>query len=116
MRREVRREVIPGALLRRCGGKIKIIALVRDPQSIARYLRHLGLLTEEPSMAVPSGPRAPNGLKAGYFPDLSPQRTQRTQRRIGGRRARIRKPLPSGLCVLRVLCGFAFPDLGSLLR
>ena len=48
----------------RCGGKMKIIALVRDPQSIARYLRHLGLPTEEPSMAVPAGPRAPIGLKA----------------------------------------------------
>jgi hypothetical protein len=42
----------------RCGGKMKVIALVRDPQGIARYLRHLGLPTEEPSMAVPSGPRA----------------------------------------------------------
>lgn len=38
-------------------------ALVRDPQGIARYLRHLGLPTEAPTMAVPSGPRAPNGLK-----------------------------------------------------
>ena len=35
----------------RCRGKMKIIALVRDPQSIARYLRHLGLPTEEPSVA-----------------------------------------------------------------
>jgi hypothetical protein len=25
----------------RCGGKMKVIALVRDPESIARYLRHL---------------------------------------------------------------------------
>ena len=31
----------------RCGGKMKIIALVRNPQSIARYLRHLGLPTED---------------------------------------------------------------------
>jgi hypothetical protein len=30
----------------RCGGKMKIVALVQDPQSIARYLRHLGLPTE----------------------------------------------------------------------
>ncbi len=37
---------------------MKVIALVRDPQSIARYLRHLGLPTDAPSMAVPSGPRA----------------------------------------------------------
>ena len=35
---------------------MKIIALVRDPQSIARYLRHLGLPTEEPSMAPARGP------------------------------------------------------------
>ena len=40
----------------RCGGKMKVIALVRDPQSIARYLRHLGLPTEEPSMAPARGP------------------------------------------------------------
>ena len=40
----------------RCRGKMKIIALVRDPQSIARYLRHLGLPTEEPSMAPARGP------------------------------------------------------------
>ena len=35
---------------------MKIIALVRAPQSIARYLRHLGLPTEEPSMAPARGP------------------------------------------------------------
>ena len=37
---------------------MKVIALVQDPQGIARYLRHLGLPTEKPSMAVPSGPWA----------------------------------------------------------
>jgi hypothetical protein len=40
----------------RCGGKMKVIALVRDPQGIARYLRHLGLPTEEPSMAPARAP------------------------------------------------------------
>ena len=30
----------------RCGGKLKVIALVRDPPGIARSLRHLGLPTE----------------------------------------------------------------------
>jgi hypothetical protein len=35
----------------RCGRKMKVIALVRDPESVACYLRHLGLPTEEPSMA-----------------------------------------------------------------
>ena len=39
-----------------CGGKMKVIALVQDPASIARYLRHLGLPTEEPSMAPARGP------------------------------------------------------------
>jgi hypothetical protein len=57
----------------RCGGKMKIIALVRDPQSIARYLRHLGLPTEEPSMAVPTGPRA-------YPPCPCPTRLRRARR------------------------------------
>lgn len=40
----------------RCGGKMKVIALVQDPASIARYLRRLGLPTEEPSMAPARGP------------------------------------------------------------
>jgi len=40
----------------RCGGKMEVIALVRDPQGIARYLRHLGFPTEEPSMAPARGP------------------------------------------------------------
>jgi hypothetical protein len=40
----------------RCGGKMKVIALLRNPESIARYLRHLGLPTEEPSMAPARGP------------------------------------------------------------
>jgi hypothetical protein len=40
----------------RCGGKMKIIALVQDPESIARYLGHLGLPTEEPPMAPARGP------------------------------------------------------------
>jgi hypothetical protein len=40
----------------RCGGKMKVIALVRDPEGIARYLRHLGLPTEEPTMAPARGP------------------------------------------------------------
>ena len=40
----------------RCGGKMKVIALVQDPQGIARYLRHLALPTEEPTMAPARGP------------------------------------------------------------
>ena len=46
-------------------------------------------------------PRAPNGLKAGQFPELSPQRTQRTQRRTGGGRGS--DPDPETL-PLRPLC------------
>ena len=44
-------------------------------------------------------PRAPNGLKAVQFPDLSPQRTQRTQRRTGRGRVSDPETLP-----LRPLC------------
>jgi len=40
----------------RCGAKMKVIALVQDPASIARYLRHLGLPTAEPSMMPARGP------------------------------------------------------------
>jgi hypothetical protein len=58
---------------------MKVIALVRDPQGIARYLRHLGLPTEEPSMAVPSGPRAyppcPYPTRASRAPVACPQAT-----------------------------------------
>ena len=39
----------------RCGGKMKLIALVQDAENIARYLRHLGLPTEVPPMAPLSG-------------------------------------------------------------
>ena len=42
----------------RCGGKMKLIALVQDDENIARYLRHLGLPTEVPPMAPLSGARA----------------------------------------------------------
>ena len=35
---------------------MKVIALVRDPQGIARYLRHLGLPTEESSLAPARAP------------------------------------------------------------
>jgi hypothetical protein len=34
------------------------------------------------TQALPTTARAPNGLKAGQFPDFSPQRTRRTQRRM----------------------------------
>src|SRR5450759_1353107 len=40
----------------KCGGKLKLIALVQDPEGIARYLRHLGLPTEAPAMAAARGP------------------------------------------------------------
>jgi hypothetical protein len=45
-----------------CGGRMKIIALVRDPDSIARYLRYLGEPTEPPPRSPARAPpywRAP---------------------------------------------------------
>jgi hypothetical protein len=38
---------------------MKVIALVQDAQSIARYLGHLGLPTEEATMAPARGPPFP---------------------------------------------------------
>jgi hypothetical protein len=64
----------------RCGGKMKLIALVQDAENIARYLRHLGLPTEVPPMAVPSGPRA-------YTPCPCPTRLRRARRLPEGHRS-----------------------------
>jgi Putative transposase len=40
----------------RCGGPTKVIALVRDPDGIARFLRHLGEPTEPPPLAPARAP------------------------------------------------------------
>ena len=58
----------------KCGGKMKLKSLVREPDNIARFLRHLGEPTEPPPLAVPSGPRA-------YPPCPCPTRLRRARRR-----------------------------------
>ena len=40
----------------RCGGRTKIIALVKDPDGIARFLRHLGEPTEPPALSPARAP------------------------------------------------------------
>jgi Putative transposase len=40
----------------RCGGKMRLVALVKDAQNIARYLRHLGLPTDVPPLVPARGP------------------------------------------------------------
>jgi hypothetical protein len=40
----------------RCGGKMSLVALVKDAENIARYLRHLGLPTDVPPLAPARGP------------------------------------------------------------
>ncbi len=40
----------------RCGGKMRLVALVQEPENIARYLRHLGLPSEVPALAAARGP------------------------------------------------------------
>jgi hypothetical protein len=40
----------------RCGGPMKIVALVTEPDSIARTLQHLGEHTEPPPLAPARGP------------------------------------------------------------
>ena len=52
----------------RCGGKMRLVALVQEPENIARYLRHLGLPTEVPPMAPLSGlgPARPAPAPRGF--------------------------------------------------
>ena len=46
------RESAPGsAPVAHCGGRVKLRALVRDPKSIERFLRHQGLWTEPLGLA-----------------------------------------------------------------
>ncbi len=40
----------------RCGGKMRLVALVKNAQNVARYLRHLGLPTDVPPLAPARGP------------------------------------------------------------
>ena len=47
-----------------CGGRTKVIALVRDPDGIARFLRHLGEPTEPPPL---SPARAPPYFQSRVF-------------------------------------------------
>jgi hypothetical protein len=39
-----------------CGGKMRLVALVKESHNIARYLRHLGLPTDVPSLFPARGP------------------------------------------------------------
>jgi hypothetical protein len=43
----------------RCGGRLRLVALIDQPSVIQRILRHLGLPTEAPSRAPRSHHRAP---------------------------------------------------------
>lgn len=71
----------------RCGGKLKVIALVRAPASIARYLRHLGLPTEERAhVCLETGNRWP---EAGFSSEFAPLRP-----RADTARALLAPPLP----------------------
>ena len=50
MRRTFRSDI---AACGHCGARMKLIALVKDPRGITRFLRHLGLPTEPPARAPP---------------------------------------------------------------
>lgn len=39
-----------------CGGRLRLLALIKDPKNIARYLRHLGHPTEPLPLAAARGP------------------------------------------------------------
>ena len=40
----------------RCDGRMRLLAMVTEPKSVARYLRALGEPTEAPARAPPRGP------------------------------------------------------------
>jgi Putative transposase len=40
----------------RCGGRMKLVALVNDPNSVRRFLGHLGLPAEPPPLGPARGP------------------------------------------------------------
>ena len=50
-----------------CGGRMRLIATIEDPQVICRILAHLGLPTESPD---PSPTRPPPGRAADLFSDI----------------------------------------------
>ncbi len=55
----------------RCGGHMRLMALITEPQSVARLLRHRGEPTEPPARAPPRDPP--------YFKSLVVRRQQPTQ-------------------------------------
>jgi hypothetical protein len=55
----------------RCGGRMRLMALITEPQSLARFLRHRGEPTEPPARAPPRDPP--------YFKSLVVRRQQSTQ-------------------------------------
>ena len=56
---------------RRCGGRVRLLALITKPQSVARFQRHRGEPTEPPARAPPRDPP--------YFKTLVVGRRQPTE-------------------------------------
>jgi hypothetical protein len=52
----IRRAFAVDPTICRCGGRMKLLALVKGPESIARFLRHLGEPTEPPRRAAARDP------------------------------------------------------------
>jgi hypothetical protein len=58
-----------------CGGRMELRALVRDPESIERFLRHQGLWSAPPSLSPARAPpydRRVAGLRASTQQELFP--------------------------------------------
>ena len=53
----------------RCGGRLRLIALIDDPAVIRRILRHLSLPTEVPAARPSRGPPLPFGALRGLAED-----------------------------------------------
>ena len=60
-------EACPG-----CGGRMKLVALVRDPDGVRRFLGHLGLPTEPPPLGAARGPPFERPPERRHKPSPSP--------------------------------------------
>ena len=51
----------------KCGGKVKVIAVIEEPAVIEKILKHLGLDRTVPQPSLPRGPPQQDGRGPGFF-------------------------------------------------
>ncbi|MEO8899928.1 MAG: hypothetical protein ABI488_00075, partial [Polyangiaceae bacterium] len=70
-----------------CGGRMRLLALVTDPSSVARFLRHQGEPTEVPPRAAARAPPyfQSRAVRRQYHPELGAREHERPYLRSGCR-------------------------------